>query len=185
VKTIDWSVSVSQSRPGEPDGLFQGEDGVFEELAAEEADETAEADGEGESVDAEPEDSDAEEGDEPEDEAGEEEPERPWRVEITLRRRGDLCLPLPWRVTYEDGSTEEFVWSREAQLEQPWWRYRAESSRKIRSVVLDPERAYYFDEDMSDNQWYDEGDEQAPLRWAERVLNQYGHLLHWYAGIGG
>ena len=185
VKTIDWSVSVSQSRPGEPDGLFQGEDGVFEELAEEEADETAEADGEGESDDAEPEDSDAEEGDEPEDEAGEEEPERPWRVEITLRRRGDLCLPLPWRVTYEDGSTEEFVWSREAQLEQPWWRYRAESSRKIRSVVLDPERAYYFDEDMSDNQWYDEGDEQAPLRWAERVLNQYGHLLHWYAGIGG
>ncbi len=53
------------------------------------------------------------------------------------------------------------------------------------SVVLDPDRAYYFDKNMSDNQWYADGDEVAPLRWTERVLNQYGHLMHWYAGIGG
>jgi hypothetical protein len=38
---------------------------------------------------------------------------------------------------------------------------------------------------MTDNQWFDAGDDVAPLRWTERVLNQYGHLLHWYGGIGG
>jgi hypothetical protein len=185
VKTIDWSVSVTQSRPAEPEGFFTDEEGRFAQREEEPEEEGAE-DGADEEEGAEDEEAgDEEAGDEAAEEESSAEPARPWRIEITLRRRGELCLPLPWRVTYEDGTTEDFVWSREAQLEQPWWRYRAEGSRKIRSVVLDPERVYYFDEDMSDNQWYERGDVTAPVRWSERVLNQYGHLLHWYAGIGG
>ncbi len=186
VKTIDWSVDVSQARPPEPAGYFTGEDGAFALL--EEEPEEGGGDGAPERAAGGPDVGEAgEDGGAvaDRDESAAEAPERPWRVEITLRRRGELCLPLPWRVTYEDGTTEDFVWSREAQLESPWWRYRAEGGRKIRSVVLDPERVYYFDEDMSDNQWYERGDVTAPMRWSERVLNQYGHLLHWYAGIGG
>ncbi len=170
-KTIDWSVDVKQVRAPNKEGYFQNEAGEFvlageaqKELAGDQVAEGAET--------------------EAKDKAPEGE-ENPWSVTITLRRKGELCLPMSWRVTYEDGASEDYPWSREAQLETPWKRIRLENGKKIISVVLDPDRAYYFDGNMSDNQWYADGDEVAPLRWTERVLNQYGHLMHWYAGIGG
>jgi len=180
-KTIDWSVQVRQERPADPEGWFQGEDGAF--VLLEDAEESE--DGEEEPVDVAEDGGDAESEDAEDDPEAEEDEGKPWAVEITLHRKGELCLPLPWRVVYEDGTHEDYVWSRERQLEQSWMRVRTENAKKIESVVLDPDRAYYFDTNMSDNQWFAEGDEVAPLRWTERVLNQYGHLLHWYAGIGG
>jgi hypothetical protein len=178
-KTIDWSVAVSQSRAKGKDGWFQDESGEFVEYEEPKSgDEEAEPEGAAPESDAEAQVAE----DEPSAEGAD---EKPWQVVITLRRKGELCLPLPWRVIYEDNTFEDYKWSRPAQLEQPWRRLRLESNKKIKSVVLDPDRAYYFDGDMSDNQWYAEGDEVAPLRWTERVLNQYGHLMHWYAGIGG
>jgi hypothetical protein len=181
-KTIDWSVGVKQSRASKRKGWFQVEDGRFrtiediekeaEELAAE-GEAAVESSGGEELTAGEGESSEAEEG------------ERPWLIEITLQRRGELCLPLPIRIEFEGGEVKEFTWSRQEQLKDSWWRLRLEDSRKVKSVVLDPERLYYLDRDMSDNQWYAQGDEVAPLRWTERVLNQYGHLLHWYGGIGG
>jgi hypothetical protein len=186
-KTIDWRVDVRQERPAAAQGWFQGEDGVFveredgkqepasEDQGSEVATEEVAGEDSGLIVD-ETEDVETTSGGDS---------AKPWSVTITLRRKGELCLPLPWRVTYEDGSHEDYIWSREAQLEQSWMKLRAENKLKIKSVVLDPERLYYFDEDMSDNQWYAKGDKVAPLRWTERVLNQYGHLMHWYAGIGG
>jgi hypothetical protein len=180
-KTIDWQVTVRQAKPKDPEGWFQGEGGAFVKYEKPKKDGAAEDDVQ--------DDAETDEGNESEvadGEAGDKDsPEKPRVVEITLRRRGELCLPLPWRVIYEDDAHEDRVWSREAQLENPWVKFRWETKKKIKSVILDPERAYYFDADMSDNQWYAAGDEVAPLRWTERVLNQYGHLMHWYAGIGG
>ena len=179
-KTIDWSVQVKQGKPADKQGFFQNEDGEFLEFkkAVEEDEPTAEESLEDDATEAVAVDEDSEE-------ESEAQTTKPWAVEITLRRKGELCLPLTWRIIYEDDSFEDYPWSRAAQLEQPWKRFRAENSKKIKSVVLDPDRTYYFDGNMSDNQWYAEGDEVAPLRWTERVLNQYGHLMHWYAGIGG
>lgn len=179
-KTIDWSVSVRQARPADPKGWFQGEDGSFAKYEEPKDDEEAEAAEESE-------EEAVEEGGEDELAVEEEDPgnTKPWAAEITLRRKGELCLPLLYRVIYEDGSHEDRIWSRERQLEQTWMRIRAENKHKIKSVVLDPDRTYYFDRNMSDNQWFATGDKVAPLRWTERVLNQYGHLMHWYAGIGG
>jgi hypothetical protein len=57
--------------------------------------------------------------------------------------------------------------------------------KKLESVVLDPERGYYFDSDMSNNAWYAERDAVAPWRWAERAFTRFAHLLHWQAGLGG
>lgn len=176
-KTIDWSVSVRQARPANPKGWFQAEDGTFAKYEAPDKDEE-EPDVEVEGEELEEPESEEEELEAPGD-------SKPWAVQITLRRKGELCLPLPYRVNYEDGTHEDYMWSREAQLEQSWMRIRAENKQKIKSVVLDPDRAYFFDRNMSDNQWYAVGDKVAPLRWTERVLNQYGHLMHWYAGIGG
>ena len=109
----------------------------------------------------------------------------PWQIEINLRRAGELRLPVPIRYTFADGSSEQFVWTREEQGLKTWKRLTLESEQKLVSVQIDPERSIYLDEDMSNNQWYDAVDELAPWRWTERVLAQYQRYFHWIGGIGG
>ncbi|HJP01840.1 MAG TPA: M1 family metallopeptidase [Planctomycetota bacterium] len=190
-RTIDWSVTVSQRVPGDELGYFPLPEGGFEERGRERDDEdtedeesTADGDADGGGAD--------DEGGEPEEASPE--PENPRLATVLLRREGELCLPLKWRVTIEpteDGEggeeTLDFTWTREQQLAQTWLRWKIElpADRRVSSVVLDPERVYYIDADMSDNQWFRATDDLAPLRWSERVFNQYTHLLHFYAGIGG
>jgi hypothetical protein len=118
----------------------------------------------------------------------EEEPEedtRPWVIEIDVRRKGTLRLPVPVRLTFEDGSTQEVVWTREEQKAATWKRIELESDQKLTSVQIDPDRSYYLDMNMADNSWHDESGRVAPWRWGERVLSQYQRYLHWIGGFGG
>lgn len=153
--TADWRVDVAQGRRLPPRGFFQGESGRFLELSQEE---------------------------EP---LGESEPIEPWSIEVTLHRSGELRLDLPLLLTYEDGSTEELIWTRDEQGAVPWKVIARESELRLKSVVLDPNHGIYLDRDMSNNQWYDETDELAPWRWGERVLARMQRSLHWIGGIGG
>jgi hypothetical protein len=155
--TVDWSVRVEQRREPSPAGWFRGEDGELELLEAD----------------------DPEEGEEDPDD------ERPWRVDVVFERQGELRLPLDVRLTFEDGTVEEFTWGRDEQAERRWLRHRFTSEMKLVSVELDPEDRYWIDTDRSNDAWFDETDEVAPLRWSERVFSQYLHLLHWQARIGG
>ena len=60
-----------------------------------------------------------------------------------------------------------------------------ESDKKVDSVVLDPDSNCWIDTDMSDNQWHAKKDEVTALRWSERVLSQWEHMLLWYMSVGG
>ncbi|MDP6540336.1 MAG: M1 family metallopeptidase [Planctomycetota bacterium] len=191
-KTVDYSVEVSQAKARDELGYFPLAEGGFEERGRSNGDdpatETGPADG-GPDEEGAPDEVAAEAPEPPA-----EEEENPRVASVLLRRKGDLCLPLEWRVTLEPvgdaGGGEEvldFTWTREQQLERTWLRWRMElpPDRRVRSVVLDPKRVYYLDADMSDNQWFHEADDLAPLRWSERVFHQYTHLLHFFAGLGG
>jgi hypothetical protein len=113
------------------------------------------------------------------------EDKQPWEVSILLKRKQELCLPLTWQVTFDDGETETYEWTRAEQLNQNWYRWSFESERKVASVVIDPDSRYWIDADMSDNQWHAEVDEITPLRYAERVLSQWEHMMLWYMSLGG
>jgi len=117
------------------------------------------------------------------------EPAEPgWIADVVLRRKGELCLPLSVELTFEGGTTETLVWTREAQERQAWWKPlagRAPSTEKLVSVVIDPAQRYWLDLDLSDNRWYGERDTRTSLRWSERALAQAAALLHWFGGIGG
>jgi len=110
---------------------------------------------------------------------------QPWRIDVVLRTKGGLHLPVTYRMTFADGRVQDVTWTREEQLQQDWKRIHIESESKLESVVLDPSRGCFLDSDMSDNQWYDEVDDVTPWRWGERVLAQYQRYFHWIAGIGG
>jgi hypothetical protein len=171
--TVDWSVEVEERRVPAPRGFFQAQPGgPFTERAPDAAAAAIEKADDEERTPAQEHGRDA----------------RPWAVDLVLRRKGELALPLSVQLTFADGTSVTREWSREAQLASRWWRPLgrwAEFPEKLKSVVLDPEGRYYLDTDMSNNRWYDETDEEAPLRWAERVLTELTHVLHWYAGIGG
>lgn len=158
--TVDWSVEVSNKRAAEPVGWFTAANGAWTKGGTpdDDADETSDAHGER------------------------------WQSEVIVRRKGVLYLPLKLELTYEDGARRAFLWSVEDQRRTTWWKPLAPgetSAKKIVAAVLDPERVYYLDTDMSNNQWYDATEKVTPLRWSERVLAQYSQLLHWFGGLGG
>ena len=112
-----------------------------------------------------------------------------WHTQVTIHRKGELRLPVVWQVTFADGKTERFTWTREEQAESRWTRREFEGYDKIVAVEVDPkidgDRRWYLDTDMSNNQWFDAVDEVAPLRWSERVFGRIVQNLHWHMGIGG
>jgi hypothetical protein len=168
--TVDWLVNVSQRRWTKRRGFWQEDSpsGEFVEVPADPEEELLLL---------------------AEEEAGEEDTgaadERPWKIEILVERKGELRLPLPIRWTFEDGSSETRIWTREEQARQRWLKIELTGDKKLASAVVDPERGYFLDLDMQNNAWFDEVDEVAPWRWAERAFSRYVHLLHWQAGIGG
>lgn len=204
--TVDWSVEVAQGTEREAKGAFMGEDGRFvpySEFIAAAQDPVVEppaADGEDEGSDDAAEDGaaddavatdtsatddDALDGEAPKVVATGDEVTEPYQVEVLLRRRGDLALPVPVRVTFADGTVKDVVWTREEQLAQRWKRLAFESPSKVVSAQIDPDRGYYLDTDMSDNQWFADSDARVPMRWTERVFSQLSRQFQWQKGLGG
>ena len=117
-----------------------------------------------------------------------EEPELGWEIDIMVKRKGTLLLPVKLELRYEGGASETLLWSREEQSRSTWWKPlegRAPSKQKLTAAILDPDRVITLDLDYSDNQWFDATDESTPLRWSERVFTQYSQLLHGFGAIGG
>ena len=111
-----------------------------------------------------------------------------WSLDLIVRRKGSFILPLELELTFKDGKKERLVWTREEQARSTWWKPVADREKvdtELVSAVLDPDRLYLFDTDMSNNQWFKKQDTRTPLRWAERAFTQYAHLLHWFGGLGG
>lgn len=156
--TVDWSVAVEEKRVAPPRGWFPDANGAWVERAG------------------------------AADEPKEDDAEAVWKTDVVVRRQGEFRLPLTVELTWQDGTKERFAWSREDQSRNAWWRPlagRDVSARKLASAVLDPDKRYALDLDLSDNEWHAAVDRVAPLRWSERVLAQYGHFLHAIGGLGG
>jgi aminopeptidase N len=107
------------------------------------------------------------------------------RAKILVTREGQLSLPLEIRVTFEGDKVEHRIWTREEQIAQNWIRLEFEETSRVISVELDPDGKWYLDKDMSNNQWFKEKDEVAPVRWGERIFSRFVHSFHWQMGIGG
>lgn len=170
--TLDWSVEVAQRRMSAPRGFRVDSSGAWQPMV-----------GAGEPA----------QDDDPEDDVtqsrGEERGgEEQWGVEVLVRRKGDLILPLSLELTWEGGETEVLTWGRDEQARATWWRpleTRPPGSKKLVSAVIDPERRYSFDRNFSDNQWHEALDRATPIRWSERVFEHCAALVHWWGGIGG
>jgi aminopeptidase N len=113
------------------------------------------------------------------------EDDRPWQLELVLRRKGDLSLDVPLRLTFDDGTTRDELWTRAEQLERAWKRLTFESQTKLISAELDPEGRIFLDGDRSNDAWYDAREPLTAWRYGERVQVSLQHYLHFLGGIGG
>ncbi|MDF1837626.1 MAG: hypothetical protein P1V35_07155, partial [Planctomycetota bacterium] len=105
---------------------------------------------------------------------------------VVVRRRGTLRIPLPIEIRFSDDTRQTFEWTRELQEGSMWWRLPiAPGAAEIDAVVLDPERAYFLDSNMKDNQWFRASRSKRSARWGERTFTQYSHLLHFFSTLGG
>ncbi|MEZ6016036.1 MAG: M1 family metallopeptidase [Planctomycetota bacterium] len=175
--TVDWSVEVKQSQALEPKGWFRCADGRWQEDCAPSiADLYAVA----EPAESGP----AAEGGPA---AGEADAAKaPQLYDVLVRRDGELRLPVTIRVVFDDKSQQDFVWTREEQALRTWWRLPiSPGAPKISAVVIDPDRGWYLDTDMRNNQWFAKPDRLAPLRYGERALAGATHTLQWFMSIGG
>jgi hypothetical protein len=200
--TVDWSVDVEQKRVAPARGAFMDASGVFvpyadfvaaaaapqhaseseasasvESESAASLDAVADANASPPAAGAEPAArvvASSEPSDDP-----------PYRIEVLLRRRGDLALPVPVRLTFVDGSVREELWTRDEQLARRWKKIVVESQVKLASAAIDPDGGYYLDLDLSDNQWFDATDSRVPLRYTERVLTELIQQFQWQKGLGG
>ncbi len=160
--TADWSVDVTQKREPKARGYFlDGETSEYV-LVGKDAEES---------------------DDDEEEEDGTEKP--PWVAEVLLRRRGELRLPVDVRLAFENGETEEFVWTRDEQAAETWLRRIVVGPTKLVSVELDPHAKIWIDRDMSNDRWFDETDEVTATRWAERALSQTARYFQWLSRFGG
>ncbi|HIG87037.1 MAG TPA: M1 family peptidase [Planctomycetes bacterium] len=184
--TVDWAVTVAQHETGSPDGFFMQADGSFKAAAKEiKTPQDAKAGGEGQ------------EGGTAESQA----PKSPGYVptpggqlhyDVVVRRKGSVRLPLQIQVALDSPSKDvdrtilKFEWTREMQAESAWWRLPLEpGERTIHSVIIDPERKYHIDMDLSNNRWYAKKDRLAPWRWTERSITWHSRILQWLSRIAG
>jgi len=176
-KTVDWRCQVAQSRDPEKEGWFRCDDGGWTEdcgLVTV-----------GDPADGAPAE-DVEEGEDEDEAESDGGPKRPWVPDVVVRRGGDLILPVTVRVTYENGESADFEWTREMQFEKNWWRLPLlPGQEKVASVVIDPDRLWFLDKNMSDNQWFADKDELAGARWGERAAARASSMLQWFMAVGG
>lgn len=176
-KTVDWRCQVAQTREPHKEGWFRCNDGSWTSECGPDAPQPAE-----ESEDESEDDSEDELADG--DDLGR--PKRPWIPDVVIRRRGELVLPVTIRVTFADGESQDFEWTRELQFERNWWRLPLlPGPEKVASVVIDPERLWFLDKNMSNNQWFAENDTLAGPRWGERASTRALGFLQWFMAAGG
>ncbi|MEM9383188.1 MAG: M1 family metallopeptidase [Planctomycetota bacterium] len=174
-KTVDWRCDVAQTREPKKEGWFRCDDGSWTAECG--PDEPLPPGG----------DTGEEAGGATEDDAADPEaPKKPWVHDVVVRRRGDLVLPVTIRVTFEEGEERDFQWTREMQFERKWWRLPLlPGPQKVTSVVIDPDRLWFLDMNMSNNQWFAESDRLAGRRWGERASARALSVLQWFMAIGG
>ncbi len=72
---------------------------------------------------------------------------------IEIANRGDVVYPVPYRVTFADGTTEDFEMPVQAWATTDRWRAVIDADgRDIRGVELDP-KGYFPDVDPRNNTW--------------------------------
>jgi hypothetical protein len=99
----------------------------------------------------------------------------PYDSEVTVRRLGEVRLPVELLVEFADGRTRRETWDGRDR----WVRFRYRDAAKVSRAVVDPEGKIALDVDPANNSWADEKGvaRRAARKWSARFLLFLQNLL--------
>jgi hypothetical protein len=105
----------------------------------------------------------------------------PFDGEVTVRRLGEVRMPVEVLVELADGRSARETWDGQYR----WTRFRYPGAKVTRAVV-DPESKIALDVNPANNSWVDEDGvaRRAALKWAARWMFWLQHLLELHTVVG-
>jgi hypothetical protein len=99
----------------------------------------------------------------------------PFDAEVTVRRLGEVRMPVELLVEFADGSRVRESWDGQYR----WTRFRYAGESKVVRAVVDPEHVLAIDIDPANNAWLDERGtaRRAAFKWSARFLLWLQDLL--------
>jgi len=107
--------------------------------------------------------------------------ERAFDAEVTVRRLGEVRLPVEILVEFADGGSAREAWDGQYR----WARFRY-PGKKVARAVVDPDRKIMLDVSPANNSWVDEDGvaRRAALKWGARWMLWLQHLLELHTVVG-
>jgi len=111
-----------------------------------------------------------------------EEPKGPWDAEVTVRRLGEVRLPVTLLVEFADGSQKRETWDGRDR----WKLFRYPQGAKVVRAVVDPEKRIALDVNPGNNGWRDEKGlaRRAASKLSARFLFWLQNLLELHSVLG-
>jgi len=102
-------------------------------------------------------------------------------AEVTVRRLGEVRLPVEVLVEFEDGLFAREPWDGQYR----WRRFKYPGAKVVRAVV-DPDRKIMLDVNPANNSWVEEKGvaRRAAAKWAARWMFWLQHLLELHTVVG-
>jgi hypothetical protein len=102
-------------------------------------------------------------------------------AEVTVRRLGEVRLPVEVLVEFADGRSARETWDGHYR----WIRFKYPGA-KVKRAVVDPERKIMLDIDPANNSWVEEDGtaRRAAVKWAARWMFWLQHLLELHTVVG-
>ena len=106
----------------------------------------------------------------------------PYESEVTVRRLGEVRLPVEVQVEWSDGRVRRETWDGRDR----WKRFRYRETVKVSRVVVDPDRKLALDVDPANNSWTSEEgvSRRAASKWSARFLLWLQNLLELHTVLG-
>jgi hypothetical protein len=106
----------------------------------------------------------------------------PYESEVTVRRLGEVRLPVEVQVEWSDGRVRRESWDGRDR----WKRFRYRETVKVSRVVVDPERKLALDVNPANNSWTSESgvSRRAAHKWSARFLLWLQNLLELHTVLG-
>jgi len=106
----------------------------------------------------------------------------PYDSEVTVRRLGEVQLPVAIQVEWSDGRVRRETWDGRDR----WARFRYREAVKLSRVVVDPEGKLALDVNPANNSWTAESGvaRRAARKWSARFLLWLQNLLELHTVLG-
>jgi hypothetical protein len=113
---------------------------------------------------------------------GERDAQGAWESEVTVRRLGEVRLPVELLVEFEDGRAQRESWDGQER----WRRFRYQGAARGTRAALDPERKIALDVNPANNTWVEErgAARRAARKWSGRWLFWLQNLLELHLVLG-